>query len=120
MENTADQQDIAKGKTNAIIAYITPIGWLIAYILNSSNKSKFATFHLRQALGLAIAEGVVMALSVFFILFIYLPFIFWPLRMVNIAILGLVVIGLVNANNGKAEPLPFIGEFLSKTFSGIN
>jgi uncharacterized membrane protein len=125
MENQSasapDQQDIAKGKTNAIIAYITPIGWLIAYLMHGNAKTKFAAFHLRQALGLAIVEGVLMALSVMFIfLFFSFPILFWGLRFVNIGILGLAVMGIINAGNGKSIQLPLVGDFLDKTFSGIN
>lgn len=32
------------GKTKAIIAHITIIGWIIAIVLNSSEKDEFASF----------------------------------------------------------------------------
>jgi len=48
------EQDIDKGRKNAIISYITIFGVIIAYYLNNenTNKSAFASFHIRQSLGL--------------------------------------------------------------------
>lgn len=40
------------GKTKAIVAHITWIGWIIALILNSSEKDEIASFFIRQLLGL--------------------------------------------------------------------
>ena len=50
------------GKTIAIIAYLTLIGLIIAYLLNNSHRDGFANFHIRQSLGLALtcrALGIV-------------------------------------------------------------
>jgi hypothetical protein len=42
-------------KNTAIIAYLTIIGSVIAIFMNQEeNKSEFASFHIRQALGLFI------------------------------------------------------------------
>ena len=50
MDNT-----IEKGKTAAITSYILLIGVLIAMSMNSGEeKNSFASFHIRQALGLSI------------------------------------------------------------------
>ena len=48
------------GKTTAIIAHITLIGWIIAIIINSNEKNEFASFYIRQLLGLFLA-GLVLA-----------------------------------------------------------
>ena len=47
MEATTDN-----GKTVAIIAYITLIGWIIALIMNNGNKTALGSFHVRQSLGI--------------------------------------------------------------------
>lgn len=41
-----------KPKEIAIIAHITIIGWVVALVMNSNNKSSLATFYIRQMLGL--------------------------------------------------------------------
>ncbi len=38
--------DIKQGKTIAIIAYLTFIGTIIAYFMNSENRNQFASFHI--------------------------------------------------------------------------
>ena len=44
--------DINKGKNIAIISYLTLIGTIIAILMNNEDKSEFARFHIRQALGI--------------------------------------------------------------------
>ena len=45
---------IEEGKTAAITSYILIIGVLIAMSMNGEKKNTFASFHIRQALGLSI------------------------------------------------------------------
>jgi uncharacterized membrane protein len=45
--------DLEKGKTTAIVSYFTIIGSIIAIFMNQEeNRSEFASFHIRQALGI--------------------------------------------------------------------
>ena len=112
--------DITKGKTNAILAYCTPIGWIIGFILHNNDKSRFAAFHLRQGLGVMCLGLALTFISVFFIAF-WMPFVFLPVRwLINLCILALAIIGIINANNGKTTPLPLVGPFFEKIFSGLN
>ena len=48
-----------QSKTVAILSYITPIGWVIALILNQSKKTELGSFHIRQALLLMIT-GIIL------------------------------------------------------------
>jgi len=59
MENTTTDE----GKTIAIIAYLTLIGFIIAIVMNSSKKSAFASFHIRQMLGLMLLSLLISMLS---------------------------------------------------------
>ena len=60
-----DEADNVKVSTMAkvvsILGYITIIGWLVAIVVYGRNKSDFASFHLRQSLGLIIT-GALLAL----------------------------------------------------------
>ena len=47
VNNTVEQ-----GKNIAVISYLTIFGTIIAYFLNGDKKNEFASFHIRQALGL--------------------------------------------------------------------
>ena len=40
------------GKTKAIVAHITWIGWLIALIINSNQRDEIASYYIRQLLGI--------------------------------------------------------------------
>lgn len=96
-----------QGKTVAIIAHITLIGWIIAIIMNSNDKSEFASFYIRQLLGLFI----VGLISSFLPLFIA--------GILGLVVLLLVIYSLVGAINGEKSPTPFVGQYFQQWFSGI-
>ena len=59
-----EQKEIEQGKTIAIISYIIIIGVLIAMSMNAEEKNKYASFHIRQGLGLTltfISLGVIIS-----------------------------------------------------------
>ncbi len=56
-ERTIEKETIVKNedaKKIAIIAYITIIGLIIAYVMNNDKKLPFASYHIRQSLGLGV------------------------------------------------------------------
>ncbi len=112
-----NSSDIEKGKTIAIVSYITIIGWLIALIMYQQNKSKFAAHHLRQALGL-FAAAFVLGLAISILGFI-LPFTFALQPIVSVAAIVFMIMGIVNASNGKDTTLPFIGDYAAEWFRNI-
>jgi uncharacterized membrane protein len=112
-----DQKDIEAGKTNAILAYCTLIGWIIAIVLNGTTKSKFASFHIRQGLGL-MCTGVLLAFLYVMILFI-IPMLFWFVPLLNLGLLALLILGIVNAAGGKMEGIPVLGDLFNSMFAGI-
>ena len=119
MNNTTpDAQDIEKGKTIAILSYITLIGWVIAYIMHTNTQTKFGAFHLRQALGLMIITIATYVISFGFIFISY--YLFAAFRLVNVGVFVLIIMGIINAANGKMKAVPVLGDFFDKTFSGIN
>lgn len=91
------------GKTIAIVSYITIIGWVIALVLNSSEKNSFASFHIRQALGLNLLW---MVLSI-------IPFFGWMIG------LALVVMGLLTAIGDRMVPVPFVGVYFQDWFKTL-
>lgn len=124
LNNTADEtssfdpRDIENNKAMAILAYLS---WLVIIPLFAAKDSKFARFHANQGLVLAIteivwwvAEGILSSL-----LWSILGYNLWGvysllttiLGLVNIVFLVLLVIGIMNAVNGRAKELPVIGKF---------
>jgi uncharacterized membrane protein len=85
----------------AIVAYLTIIGWLIAFLLNREKNNTLVRFHEKQSLMLMIVGFVVSFIA-------WIPLIGW---VAAIAVLVLWVMGLLNALNSKKEPLPIIGKY---------
>ncbi|TDN95413.1 hypothetical protein DET49_1018 [Salegentibacter sp. 24] len=56
MENSNAQNKETRStfdpKTIAIIAYLTVIGLVVAFVLNNDKRNEFASFHIKQSLGL--------------------------------------------------------------------
>jgi len=100
-----DPRDIAENKAMAVFAYLS---FLILIPIFAAPNSNFARFHVNQALPLVIASFV---LSVFggvltFLLF-PLGIIFW---LADVAICVLLILGIINAVQGRAKELPIIGK----------
>jgi len=106
VKDTFNPNKADNGKTVAIIAHITFIGWLIALIMNNSNKTALGSYYIRQTLGI-------------WLLTILLSFI--PIVGCFTWIIGLVLIimSLVNAANEKMTPTPVIGEYFQDWFKSL-
>ena len=102
------------GKTRAIIAHITIIGWIIALVQNSSDKNEFAGFYIRQMLGLIIIS---FGLSIVGNILLIIPIIGWLIWLgTTFGVIALWIHSLVGAVNGKKEPTPFIGQHFQAWF----
>ena len=106
------ENNIEQGKQTAIVSYLTFIGTIIAILMNNENKNTFASFHIRQSLGIFIswfALGYFVSyfdnwgVSSGFYLFI---FILW-------------IYGFVGAIQGEQKLVPIVGEFYQKLFKNI-
>lgn len=94
------------GKAIAIISYITLIGWIIALIMHSNNKTEVGAFHLRQMLGLMLTSLVLT----------FIPILGWIL---NIGVFVLWILGLIAATQNSTKPVPLLGNFYQNVFSFI-
>lgn len=113
MNNTADTTssydpaDVTKNKGMAILAYFS---WLVLIPIFCAKESRFARFHSNQGLLLAIAETVA---GIVFGALRHLPLIGWVFAIifgaVEIVMFVMLIIGVVNAANGRAKELPVIG-----------
>lgn len=101
------------GKTAAIIAYLTIIGTIIAYFMNNETKNPFASFHIRQALGIHITFYILGAfVSIFDSWLISFPF--------YVFIIVLFGYGLVTAIQGERKEAPILGHQFQRWFSTIS
>jgi uncharacterized membrane protein len=107
-------------KTVALLSYITIIGWIIAFVMNSSQKSSLGAYHLRQTIFLYI---IALCLYILQIFLLFIPFLGWIISFLlifgGIGIFVLWIIGLIAAVNGEAKPIPLIGNKAQQLFSGL-
>ena len=108
------------GKTVALLSYITIIGWIVALVLNSSQKTSLGAYHLRQTIFLFIIAICLYILQIFLL---FIPFIGWLISFLlifaGIGLFVLWIIGLIAAINGEEKPIPIIGKKAQQLFHGI-
>ncbi len=103
---------VQEGKTIAIISYITLIGLIIAFIMNNDKKNTFASFHIRQSMGI-ILLAVAINLIFYVVSIPFLPMI------ISLGLLVLWILGLVAAVQGEMKPVPLLGVQFQEWFKGI-
>ena len=86
-------------KVTGIVAYITLVGWLIAYLAGDKEGAKF---HINQALVLFLAGVVCGILS-------WIPLIGIIAGILNIVVFVFWIMGLVSACKGTEKPVPILG-----------
>lgn len=97
----------------AVIAYITFIGLIIAFVDNQDKKDPSVQFHIRQSLGIGITS---IALSIVGVI----PFIGWAISILGfVFVVYLWVTGLINAINKKEKVVPVLGEKYNEWFKNI-
>lgn len=94
------------GKTKAIVAHIYWVGWIIALILNSSEKDELTSFYLRQLLGLFLLSLVLWIIPVVGWIANIVVFVFW-------------IISLIGAINGEKKEIPLLGKLFQDWFKGL-
>ena len=116
---TFTQQEKESGKIVAILSYVGIVG-LIMYLIEQNNQ--FARYHAKQGANLFVIEavaGIIVAIISGIMSAIYnstdviIFSIFSALLSAAVSIVSLVlmVIGIMNAANGKAKELPIVGKF---------
>lgn len=107
MNNTVEE-----GKTAAITSYILIVGVFIAMSMNGETKNPFASFHIRQALGLSITFiSLGLIISNFDSILISAPM--WLFVSV------LWTYGIFTAIRGETKPIPLLGNFFQKWLKNV-
>ncbi len=106
-------KDAQENKVIAILSY-----FIFFIPLLTSKESKFARYHANQGLLLLIfcvAGNIILSIlsAIFgllaFVALILIPIIGLVWLVFGVAILALLIAGIINASNGKMQPLPVIG-----------
>jgi uncharacterized membrane protein len=98
----------------AIVAYITVIGWVIAYLSyrKSDDKSPLVKYHLTQSIGIvlfAIALSIITGILVGL-----LPSLGILLYIISFCPFVLMLMGIITASNEAQRPIPLIGKFVER------
>jgi uncharacterized membrane protein len=96
----------------AIISHLWIIGLLIAFVMNTSKKNSFASFYIRQMIGLNLIQALNGWVIYKFLgstagmIVGFLVFVLW-------------VISLIGAIKGEEKLVPFIGQQFQEWFKSI-
>ncbi|MDG5490850.1 putative nuclear RNA export factor SDE5 [Psychroserpens sp. SPM9] len=100
---------LSDGKNVAIIAHITIIGFIIALVMNGSNKTDYGSFYIRQMLGLCILSLSIWVLS------LIVPL----LGFLSLLTIILWIMSLIGALSGEKKPVFLLGEQFQEWFKSI-
>lgn len=101
-----------ESKNIAIISYLTVVGSIIALFMNSENKTAFASFHIRQALGLF--------LSYFALAYLIGYFDSWMISgSFFMAYFILWIFGFLGALQNEQREIPIVGAFFQSFFKNL-
>ena len=107
-----DPEDAETNKIFGILAYLS-ILWLVPLL--SAKDSPFAKYHANQGLVLFIVEVAfwfILTMVGYILPLIGLSFISFIFGSIGaLVIVGLAILGIINAAAGKCVPLPVIGKF---------
>ncbi len=102
------------GNYKAILAYLTFIGLIIAYILNMDEKDKFVSYHIKNMFGLVI----LLFISITFIkgnfILQYIGQTVWVISFF------MWVFSLLMAITGKSKGIPVISDLFQKWFKFLD
>lgn len=91
-------------KVIGIISYLTFIGWIVGVVMNNP-KDDYASFHIRQSLGLMLMFAVA-----------WVPVIGW---LVGIAAIIGWIIGFIGALQGEKNAIPYLGPYFQEWFEAL-
>lgn len=94
-------------KTKALLAHLTPVGWLLALIFNQMNKDNFTSFYLRQTIGIFICFFITRFIPDYYIIAWGLIFVFW-------------IYSFVGAIKETENLVPLLGVYFQKWFGKIS
>lgn len=98
---------VMDSKVKSMLAHFTPLGWILAFILNRSERDLMTSFYLRQSLGLFICFGVARLVPDYYIFVWGVLFVFW-------------IYSFVGTVKGEQSLIPLLGGYFQKWFESIS
>ena len=97
----------------AVISHLFGIGWIIALILNMNNKEEYASYYIRQNLGIIIicfALGIINVIPI-------LGQIIWVIGGIIVFIFWLM--SFIWSIQGETKPIPWVGTLFQDWFKSF-
>jgi uncharacterized membrane protein len=93
----------------AIVAYIL----FFIPLLTGAHKEPFVKYHVKQGLVIFCVGVIIWLLNMMIPWYWWwqFSFLFWILRLLQLGLLVLAILGIMNASQGKEEPVPVVGQF---------
>ncbi len=100
-------------KTKAIIAHLTIVGWIIALVINMNQKEEYASYYIRQNLGLMVVGFVLSVLHV-------IPVLGWVVAWVGYVIIFIFwLMSLIWSITDVMKPVPWFGLKFQEWFKAL-
>lgn len=107
-----NNQTVNDGKTSAIISHFWILGTIIAFFLNLNSKNSFASFYIRQMIGLHL-----LSFLNGWLVYKYLGgFIGWG---IGVVLFIFWIISILGAFGGEKKLLPVFGEHFQNWFKSL-
>lgn len=106
VKETFSADNPERGKTVAIIAHLTLIGWVIALIMNNGDKTEIGSFYIRQVLGIMLLGFVLGLIPIVNLVAWIVPFVLW-------------IISLIGAFGGKEKKVMLVGDYFQDWFKAL-
>jgi len=100
-------------KTKAIISHLFVIGWIIAVIVNMNKKEEYASFYIKQNLGIIILGVALRVLTVIPVL----GTILWVVG--GLLLFAFWLMSLIWSIQGEMKPIPLLGDKFQDWFKGF-
>lgn len=107
-----ENQTVKEGKSIAIIAYLWWIGLIVAFIMNNDKRNSFATFHIRQMIGLCL-----LSLANYFVIREYINS--WGAGLIDLGLFVFWIIGFIGALQGEEKKIPLLGNQFQDWFKNV-
>jgi uncharacterized membrane protein len=100
-------------KTKAIVSHIFFIGWIIALVINMSQKEEYASYYIRQNLGLMVAGFVLSLLYV-------IPVLGWIAAWIGYVLIFVFwLMSLIWSITDVMKPVPVLGDKFQEWFKSF-
>lgn len=100
-------------KTKAIVAHLTLVGWVIALVINMNQKEEYASYYIRQNLGLMLIMIILSILQV-------IPILGWIVAWIGYVIVFIFwLMSLIWSVSGEMKPVPWLGTQFQEWFKAL-